>query len=155
MSLLNHADNSHVVNTTRVSNVPTDPDNVYLDVIMTNVLGNLTPAVPINYTENRTNAIVSNTGDYSVSVVRFSLESQTLPVFIPLIQPNQGNRDLTAYSITIKITPVGSPAGTIFTQLSPSLVSLNSSLSVVFMLVSPFCFECLNCDPSANDGVWS
>jgi hypothetical protein len=123
MSLLNHADNSHVVNTTKVSNVPTDPDNVYLDVIMTNVLGNLTPAVPINYTENRTNAIVTNTGDYNVSVVRFSLESQTLPVFIPVIQPNQGNRDLTTYQITMKITPVGSPAGTIFTQQQPLIWS--------------------------------
>jgi hypothetical protein len=123
MSLLNHADNSHVVSKTRVSNVPEDPDNVYLDVIMTNVLGNTTPYVPINYTENRTNPIVSNTGDYNVSVVRFSLESQTLPVFIPLIEPNQGNTNLTAYQITMKITPVGSPPGTIFTQQQPIIWS--------------------------------
>lgn len=107
-----------LISKSKVSNVPVNPDNIYLDVIITNVLGNRTPAVPIEYTENRTNAIVDNAGNYCLSVVRFSLESQTLPVFIPTIQPNQGNRDLTIYSVTLKITPPA-PNTTTFVSQQP------------------------------------
>jgi len=41
---------------------------------------------------------------YYLSIIRFTLDTPTLPVFIPVIQPNQGNRDLTIYSVTLSWT---------------------------------------------------
>lgn len=79
---------------TRISTVPQSPDCVYLDIQTTNILGNSTQPIPINFSENRTNAILDNAGEYCMSVVRFSLDTQTLPVFIPTIQgTSTGNTD--------------------------------------------------------------
>jgi hypothetical protein len=39
--------------------------------------------------------------DYEMSIIRFSTGTQSLPLFIPNIQPNQGDRDLTIYSVTL------------------------------------------------------
>ena len=104
-----------LISKSRISTVPTEPDNVYLDCLMTNVLGNTVEPIPLNYTENRTNAIVNNASDYCISVVRFSLETQSLPVWIPTIQPNQADPNLTIYSVTLEITP---PAPNIVTFTS-------------------------------------
>lgn len=108
------------VNTRQVSKVPQDPDNVYLDLIVTNITSSGTPPVAINFNENRNTPVISNTGKYNLSIVRFSLETQTLPVFIPVIQPNQANPDLTVYSVTLQVTVPASPvtpaSGLTFTQ---------------------------------------
>ena len=53
------------------------------------------------YNENRNKPYVQCSGDYDLSITRFQLDTQTLPIFIPIIQPNQPDRDLTAYSITM------------------------------------------------------
>ena len=92
---------SSYVSKSTISSVPEDPDNVYLDLLMTNIKGNRHSEIPINYNENRSNSILSNTGDYVMSVVRFNVDTQTLPVFIPEIEPNQGNVNLTTYSVTL------------------------------------------------------
>ena len=98
------------INTSKVSNVPTDPDNVYLDLIITNLKSSGTPPVPINFNENRNSPVISSTGKYNLSIVRFSLETQTTPVFIPIIaltDPTTGlpnsNPDLTVYSVTLQV----------------------------------------------------
>ena len=99
------------INTSKVSKVPTDPDNVYLDLIITNLKSSSTAPVPINFNENRNSPVISSTGKYNLSIVRFSLETQTTPVFIPIIAltdpvtllPNS-NPDLTVYSVTLQVT---------------------------------------------------
>jgi hypothetical protein len=98
------------INTSKVSNIPTDPDNVYLDLIITNLKSSGTPPVPINFNENRNSPVISSTGKYNLSIVRFSLETQTTPVFIPVIattDPTTGlpnsNPDLTVYSVTLQV----------------------------------------------------
>jgi hypothetical protein len=97
------------INTSKVSKVPQDPDNVFLDLIITNLKSAGTPPVPINFNENRNSPVISSTGKYNLSIVRFSLETQTTPVFIPLIAltdpaglPNS-NPDLTVYSVTLQV----------------------------------------------------
>jgi hypothetical protein len=95
------------INKSKVSKVPTDPDNVYLDLIITNLKATTTPPIPINFNENRNSPVISNSGNYNLSIVRFSLETQTLPVFIPIIQPNQGDEDLTIYSVTLQVKHAG------------------------------------------------
>jgi hypothetical protein len=109
------------INTSKVSNVPQDPDNVYLDLIITNLKSSGTPPIPINFNENRNNPVISSSGKYNLSIVRFSLETQTLPVFIPIIaitDPTTGlpnsNRDLTVYSVTLEV--LYATTGVTFTQ---------------------------------------
>ena len=87
---------------TKLSRVPVDPDNVYLDIMTTNVLGNRTEPLPIQFNENRTNAILDNAGDYCMSVVRFSLDTQTLPVFIPLIDTTGSDPNRTVYYVSLE-----------------------------------------------------
>jgi len=102
------------INTSKVSNVPQDPDNVYLDLIVTNLKSAGTPPIPINFNENRNSPVLSNTGKYNLSIVRFSLETQTLPIFIPVIQiyDSSGNLntnpDLTVYSVSLSVDISGS-----------------------------------------------
>jgi hypothetical protein len=110
------------INKSKVSKVPTDPDNVYLDLIITNLKATTTPPIPINFNENRNSPVISNSGNYNLSIVRFSLETQTLPVFIPIIQPNQANPDLTIYSVTLQVRD---PA-TLITYTQQEFINWNS-----------------------------
>ena len=87
---------------TKMSRVPVDPENVYLDIMTTNVLGNRTEPLPIQFNENRTNAILDNAGDYCMSVVRFSLDTQTLPVFIPVINTAGDDPNETVYYVSME-----------------------------------------------------
>lgn len=110
------------VNTRQISRVPQDPDNVYLDLIVTNIKSSGTPPIPINFNENRNTPVISNTGKYNLSIVRFSLETQTLPIFIPVIaikDPSTGlpntNPNLTVYSVTLQVASQITP-GLIYTQ---------------------------------------
>ena len=80
------------------------PDNVYYDVTITN-LETLDKNPPILYfNETRNTPFVFDPESYYLSIVRFTLDTPTLPVFIPLIQPNQGDVNLTIYSVTLSWT---------------------------------------------------
>ena len=102
---------------TKLSRVPVDPDNVYLDIMTTNVLGNRTEPLPIQFNENRTNPILDNAGDYCMSVVRFSLDTQTLPVFIPLIDTTGNDPNKTVYYVTMEYTDADGNTTTINTNI--------------------------------------
>ena len=83
------------------------PDNVYYDLVFTNLKSDKTEPIQIQFNENRAKSILSNTGEYDLSIVRFSVDTQTLPVWIPEIQSNQSDRDLTIYSDSLSYLPVG------------------------------------------------
>jgi len=87
--------------------VPVNPDNVYFDLLITNIYSEKTAPIPIYFNENRTNPIINNSGDYEMSIVRFSVDTLSLPVFSPIIQPNQSDPDLTTYSVTMSYLPIG------------------------------------------------
>lgn len=76
-------------------------DNVYYDVTITNLetINRNPPSLYFN--ETRNTPFVYDPESYYLSIIRFTLDTPTLPVFIPIIQPNQGNRDLTIYSVTL------------------------------------------------------
>ena len=77
------------------------PDKLYYDVIVTN-LETTSVAPPILYfNETRNNPFLLNPQDYYMSIIRFTLDTPSLPIFIPTIQPNQGNVNLTIYSVTL------------------------------------------------------
>jgi hypothetical protein len=77
------------------------PEKVYYDVTITN-LQNVTAPPPVLYfNETRNNPFVIDPESYYLSIIRFTLDTPTLPVIQPEIQPNQANRDLTVYSVTL------------------------------------------------------
>lgn len=88
------------------------PDQVYFDVTVTNFQSTTTGPPVFYYNEQRTMPFVSNPEEYYLSILRFTVETGTTPLFIPTIQIQQGNRDLTIYSVTLEYqdtTLPGSP----------------------------------------------
>jgi hypothetical protein len=60
--------------------------------------------VPVSFTQTRNKPFLYKPDDYYLSVVRFQIDTNSLPVFEPFIQFNQGNRNLTIYSVTLSWT---------------------------------------------------
>jgi len=79
-------------------------DNVYYDVVITNLETIDQNPPTLYFNETRNIPFVYDPESYYLSIIRFTLDTPTLPVFIPVIQPNQGNRDLTIYSVTLSYT---------------------------------------------------
>jgi hypothetical protein len=79
-----------------------NPDMVYYDIVSTNFQTTTTEEPFLRFNETRTNPIINNTGDYYLSIVRFSLDTYNLPNIIAEIQPNQIDPDLTIYSLTLE-----------------------------------------------------
>jgi hypothetical protein len=90
----------------------TNPDQVYYDLTIANI--NNGDVNPVNspvliFNEQRQNAIINNTGDYYLSIVRFQLDTTSLPILAPIIedyftQISQGfpaTNSKTIYSVTI------------------------------------------------------
>jgi hypothetical protein len=67
----------------------TEADNIYLDILMTHVNNENTSPIPINYYTVRDTPIIKKPSDYEMSIVRFSLDTSTLPVIDNSIQPIQ------------------------------------------------------------------
>jgi hypothetical protein len=92
------------------SNTYTSSDNVYYDIIVTNITSygeNNTYDVPpvLSFTENRTSAFLYNPHEYTFSVIRFNLDTPSLPVFCPTIVPDQTNINQTVYKIGLSFFP--------------------------------------------------
>jgi hypothetical protein len=89
-----------------------NPDKVYYDLTIANLNNGDVNAVnspQLIFNEQRQNAIIPNTGDYYMSIVRFQLDTSSLPIFIPVIQIAQSNPNLTIYSVTIEDNNTGTP----------------------------------------------
>jgi len=82
-----------------------EPDHIYYNANIVNQ--NSTTATPlgkeplVQFQETRSTAIISDVSKYNFSITRFTMNGcgRTLPLFIPQIQVNGGDRDLTAYGI--------------------------------------------------------
>jgi len=85
-----------------------EPDQIYFDVNVSNFQSSTQKPNPFSYNESRTNPFVNNPQDYYLSILRFTIDSGTLPVFIPSIQPNQADKDLTIYSVSMSYSPTDS-----------------------------------------------
>lgn len=78
-----------------------NPDKVYYDINIANVLSQTSQPPVVSFREQRQNAFVNNSGDYYLSIIRFQVDTNALPLFIPEIVPNQSNINLTVYSVTL------------------------------------------------------
>jgi hypothetical protein len=90
-------------------------DQIYFDVTVSNFQSTTTVPPIFYYNEQRSLPFITCPEDYYLSIIRFTMETGTLPVFIPSIVPNQGNRNLTIYNITLEAL-VG---GVTYTQTNP------------------------------------
>jgi hypothetical protein len=101
--------------TTRGNLTSADPYNLYYDI---NVVSDYNPtltgttAPPLTFNEIRQNPIIKYPEDYLLSVVRFSIETPTLPIFIPQVLLGQSNPNKLIYAWGMSVTDysaVGSP----------------------------------------------
>jgi hypothetical protein len=98
------------------------PDLVYYDVTITNLEGIDSVPPVLYFNETRNSPFILDPESYYLSIVRFTLDTPSLPVFQPEIVPNQGNRDLTIYSVTLSWTNPVAPFQT-FNQQQPIIWS--------------------------------
>ena len=95
-----------------MTSINTTPTHVYYDVIVTNRSTTSQPPVRLVYDEKKNTPFLTCPQDYYFSIVRFSLDTPSLPVFIPIMDlTNSGNLNPTPsipqptiYSITLTYT---------------------------------------------------
>jgi len=85
-------------------------DQIYFDVTVTNTQSTTTVPPIFYYNEARTIPFVLNPEEYNLSILRFTVDTGTLPVFIPVIKPNQSDANATIYSVTLEYTNPANPA---------------------------------------------
>lgn len=78
------------------------PDKVYYDITISNLQNTATAPPVLYFNETRNSPFVLDPESYYLSIVRFTLDTNTLPIITPEIQPApNSNLNLTTYSITM------------------------------------------------------
>lgn len=95
------------------------PDYVYFDVQETNFKSTTTSPPIFSINETRNNPFVELPEKYDLSILRFQIDTGTLPLFIPSIEPAQENINKTIYSVTIEDTAYPDLAVQQYIQWSP------------------------------------
>ena len=90
------------------------PDNIYFDVTSTNFQSKNEPPAAFSFTDARTIPFVNNPSLYNLSIIRFTADTLTVPVFIPSIEPNQSDPNLTIYSVSLSYADTGTFPPTIY-----------------------------------------
>jgi len=74
-------------------------ENIYVDLLLTNSIQSVANnRVAVDFFLNQSQPILRDTTDYKLSVIRFSLNTETLPIFIPQMSDD----DTTIYSMTME-----------------------------------------------------
>jgi len=95
-------------------NLDNEPDHIYYNanIVSQNALTEapLGKAPVVQFQETRSTALISDVSKYDFSITRFTMNGcgRNLPLFIPQIQVNGGDRDLTSYGITLDWVQIGS-----------------------------------------------
>lgn len=85
------------------------PEKIYYDIQVSNLENTNVQAPILQFIETRNNPFLYKSDDYLCSVIRFTLDTPNLPVFIPTIQPNQNDYNLTIYSVSLIWTNPANP----------------------------------------------
>ena len=81
----------------------------YIDVYAINANSIDALPVPVQFTQTRNIPFLFKPEDYYLSVVRFQIDTNSLPVFTCAIQYNQGNLNLSIYSVSLSWTNTVAP----------------------------------------------
>jgi hypothetical protein len=92
------------------------PNKLYYDIVISNLASSASIPPTLYFNETRNNPFVLDPESYYLSIVRFTLDTNTLPIIQPSIQPNQPNVNLTDYSITLQWTNPVAPFQTFVYQ---------------------------------------
>jgi len=79
----------------------TSPDNVYYDLTYNNYQSLTEEPSQLTFQETRNIPIIQNPSDYTLSIIRFQLDTISLPSYIASIQPNQGNINLMIHGVNL------------------------------------------------------
>lgn len=103
--------------------------------------------VPLIYNDTRSSPLVKDTTGYAMSIVRFTLDTNTLPIFIPIMQSNSTTN--TIYSISMTYN-------NITYQQYMQYIPQNTAQSAFYYYVYTFEYLCLlinNTFQSCFDGL--
>jgi hypothetical protein len=104
------------------------PDHLYFDITIANLQTTISTPPFLYFNEIRDKPFIDCPENYEMSIIRFSLDTPTLPVFIPEIAVNSGNVNQTIYSFQFSYNGVYSEQ--IFIQWSPQDLSANVPTSI-------------------------
>ena len=81
----------------------TNPDKIYYDIQISNIESSATNPPVLYFNESRNTPFIQVPEDYYLSIIRFTLDTPTLPIFIPTIQTDPlinptGDLNQTIYS---------------------------------------------------------
>ena len=79
----------------------TSPELLYYDVLISNLENINISAKPAHYSESRQQAFLLDPANYKVSVVRWTADTTSLPIWRCQIQPTATEPNLSIYSITL------------------------------------------------------
>lgn len=89
------------------------PDKIYYNLSLICKKNNQTdPDVQARFQEGRQTAILNDASNYTFSIIKFTLNSNNLPILIPKIQTGQTDVNLTTYGMTMSIDDSGVVAST-------------------------------------------
>ncbi len=91
--------------------------------------GNINDDPIASFSETRDTPIISDASKYKMSIIRFTMNGiKDLPLFIPIIEENQPNRNKTIYKITIKTDTNTYTQNIIYEPQNDNLTISNASL---------------------------
>jgi hypothetical protein len=99
-----------------------NPEKIYYDIQISNLENSLNPPPVLYFNECRNTPFLQTPEEYYMSIIRFTLDTPTLPIFIPTIETNATynptqNPNQTIYTFQFSYNGVYSPQ--IFIQWSP------------------------------------
>ena len=105
------------------------PEQLYYDVVITNLeTGDQDPPI-LYFNETRNTPFVYDPESYYMSIIRFTLDTPTLPVIIPEIVPNQSNVNLTIYTICLSYLDI--PSGITYFGNAPLIFEPQNENAVI------------------------
>jgi hypothetical protein len=75
-------------------------DKIYVDLLLTNAITQNNSHPRIQFFESRSIPILNDTSNYRMSITRFALNTQLLPVFIPSMQSISSSQTIYSISMT-------------------------------------------------------
>lgn len=79
------------------------PSTIYYDAIFRNFNSEeFESNIPLRFIESRDAPILNKASDYMLSIVRFKVDTFSLPIFIPDIKRDQADPNLTIYTVTLE-----------------------------------------------------
>lgn len=99
-----------------------NPSKIYYDIQVTNIESSTTQPPILYFNESRNIPFINVPEDYYLSIIRFTLDTQTLPIFIPTIQTNplyNPTFDLNQTIYSFQFSYGNFNSGEIFIEWSP------------------------------------